>query len=138
MKNTINKDTAKRHENKYQNTNIFHQFFLGRFLDSLASELKAFEQIKTLDFGCGEAFFWQQMNQRGVQMSCLTGIDLRKEALTTAKNNFPQHEFICEDILKWKTERRFDLILAIQVLEHLPDKKVYLSRLLELTKKDED
>ena len=133
MADTIRHDTTKRHRDKYENKNLVHRLVLGRFLDALAEELKPFQDVETLDFGCGEAFFWEEMKARGVEMSRLTGIDLREDALDVARHHFPQHEFLCQDLLEWKTSRKFGLVVASQVLEHLPDPARFLSRLVELT-----
>jgi 2-polyprenyl-3-methyl-5-hydroxy-6-metoxy-1,4-benzoquinol methylase len=133
MKNTIRNDTTERHRQKYENPGLMHQLVLGRFLDTLARELKPFENARALDFGCGEAFFWGQMENRGVEMTRLTGIDLREDALEEARRSFPQHQFLRQDLLTWSPEQRFDLVVASQVLEHLPDPAVFLCRLLDLT-----
>jgi len=136
MKDTIREDTSARHKRKYENSGFVHQIILGRFLDALARELKPFEDARTLDFGCGEAFFWGQMRNRGVTMNQLTGIDLREDALQQAKMSFPQHEFFCRDLLTWTPGQGFDLVVASQVLEHLPEPAKFLSRLMELTADD--
>jgi 2-polyprenyl-3-methyl-5-hydroxy-6-metoxy-1,4-benzoquinol methylase len=133
MKSTIRSDTGNRHKNKYQNTNFLHQLVLGRFLDYIAKELKPNENDRVLDFGCGEALFWKQMSDRGVNMSNLTGVDLRVDALREASRDFPQHRFVAQDILTWNDADRFDLVIASQVLEHLPEPENFLAKLVKLT-----
>jgi 2-polyprenyl-3-methyl-5-hydroxy-6-metoxy-1,4-benzoquinol methylase len=133
MKNTINDDTSDRHRKKYENPSVLHQLVLGRFLDLLAKELRGFENANALDFGCGEAFFWNEMDRRGVNMRNLTGVDLRKDALEVAGKNFPQHTFLRQDLLAWETDDKYDLVIASQVLEHLPGPEKFLDRLCKLT-----
>lgn len=131
--NTLREDTSERHSKKYQNTNLIHQLVLGRFLDSCAKDIKAFEEQKALDFGCGEAFFWQEMANRGVSMKNLTGMDLRDDALTIARENFPQHSFIKQDLLQTDTDKQqYDIVIASQVLEHLPRPEHFIQQLVKL------
>jgi 2-polyprenyl-3-methyl-5-hydroxy-6-metoxy-1,4-benzoquinol methylase len=92
-----------------------------------------FQESRSLDFGCGEAFFWTEMDRRGVSMRNLTGIDLRKDALEAAGKNFPQHTFLYQDLLTWDIDQKYDLVIASQVLEHLPGPDKFLARLCELT-----
>jgi 2-polyprenyl-3-methyl-5-hydroxy-6-metoxy-1,4-benzoquinol methylase len=130
---TINKDTTSRHINKYENQNLIHRMVLGRFLDAMAEEIKSAEKSEILDFGCGEGFFWKEMMHRGLDVENLTGIDLRDDALATAKSWFPQHEFLKQDLLDWSIGKKFDLVIASEVLEHLPAPELFLKKLLEMT-----
>ena len=134
METTIREDTSKRHASKYQNKNHVHQLVLGRFLDAASEELSHFGKGSILDFGCGEAFFWKEMAQRGVSFGGVSGIDLREDALEVARNNFPGFSFINQDILTWEPGGKFDLLIASQVLEHLPNPGVFLEKLVSLTK----
>lgn len=131
---TIRSDTTARHVHKYENKSIIHQLVLGRFLDAMAEEIKTLDSRQLLDFGCGECFFWQEMQHRGVCVRNLTGIDMREDALVKAKTLFPECHFINQDILTWQTTERFDLVVASQVLEHLPFPEKFLEKLISLTK----
>ncbi len=129
-KTTLRHDTSERHSHKYENTNLIHQLVLGRFLDACASLLKPYEEKTVLDFGCGEAFFWEEMAKRGVEMKFLTGMDLREDALAVARQNFPQHSFIKQDLLALEEDcDKYDLVVASQVLEHLPIPDNFLKKL---------
>ena len=132
-KSTIRHDTSKRHAHKYKNSSFLHQLVLGRFLDAMAETLTPFQQHSILDFGCGEAFFWQEMQQRSCHPSRLTGIDLRDDALDEARQRLPEHRFLKQDLLHWEPEEKFDLVMASQVLEHLPEPGQFLDKLSELS-----
>lgn len=134
-KTTIREDTSTRHIQKYGNKNPIHQLVLGRFLDAIAKELGEYSDEMVLDFGCGEAFFWKEMEARGVKLNSLTGVDLRDDALETAAKTFPQHTFISQDVLTWQTDSKYDLVVASQVLEHLPEPHVFLKKLVTLSSK---
>lgn len=131
---TIRSDTTERHTHKYANKNIIHQLVLGRFLDVMAREISAFKNLKILDFGCGESFFWREMARRGLLPEDLTGVDLRDDALDTSRSMFPQYKFIKQDLLSWQSRSKFDLVIASQVLEHLPRPERFLEKLLLLTR----
>lgn len=133
MNNTIHEDTTKRHSKKYKNKNFIHQLVLGRFLDEIANELKFFQEKRVLDFGCGEAFFWDEMLKREVSMQCLTGIDLREDALIEAKKKFPQHQFFDNDLLTFQPNHKYEVVIASQVLEHLYEPRLYLKQLINLS-----
>jgi 2-polyprenyl-3-methyl-5-hydroxy-6-metoxy-1,4-benzoquinol methylase len=131
---TVRDDTAERHQKKYTNTGLAHRIMLGRFLDTLASQLRGYEEKQVLDFGCGEAYFWQEMAARGVHMQNLTGLDIREDALAIAMANHPGHHFVHADLFNWKEEKKFDLVIASQVLEHIPNPDTIVQRLLNFTK----
>jgi len=132
-KNTIRHDTSQRHRDKYANKNIVHQLLLGRFLDAMAEEIRQLDTGDILDFGCGEALFWQQMQERRLEPQNLTGMDLRGDALEHAHSILPQHRFIKQDILSWQPEKPYDLVIASQVLEHLPEPGKFLDKLVSLS-----
>lgn len=132
--NTIRDDTGKRHRHKYENPNFVHQLVLGRFIDAMAAETQALQSKKTLDFGCGEGLFLHELAKRGVTFDNLLGIDLREDALAAATDLLPQYRFEKADLLQWEQpDRSFDLVIASQVLEHLPHPEVFLQRLVRLT-----
>lgn len=136
MRSTIREDTALRHIGKYANRNPVHQFVLGRFLDTVANWLAPFQSGSCLDFGCGEALFWQEMAEREIKFSRLVGVDLREDALSAAREFLPDYEFRRQDLLTWAPAEKFDLIIASQVLEHLPRPDLYLQKLLSLVSKE--
>lgn len=131
--NTIRADTARRHRHKYANKNPLHQFALGRFHDAMAAEIKRVGAETVLDFGCGEGFLLDKMSERGVDLSGYVGIDLRADALDFARRRHAEATFVQADIFEWPTDaRNFDLVIASEVLEHLPEPEAALRRLVEL------
>ncbi|MCG8312562.1 MAG: class I SAM-dependent methyltransferase [Pseudomonadales bacterium] len=130
---TIRDDSSARHSKKYANSNFIHQLVLGRFLDAVAAELEELGKGSVLDFGCGEAFFWQEMKKRNVTVGALTGIDLRVDALAIAQQNHPESRFLEKDLLTWEPDIKPDLVVASQVLEHLPGPEQFLKKLVSIT-----
>jgi 2-polyprenyl-3-methyl-5-hydroxy-6-metoxy-1,4-benzoquinol methylase len=121
---------------KYLNANLIHQFFLKRFLDSVFDEICRIDPKTILDFGCGEGFFLKAMHERGlVQIDQILGVDIRKEAIIRAKSILPQFNFTNVDIFELNPKNyKFDLVIAIETLEHLHTPDVYVSHLMALSK----
>ena len=129
---TIRDDTTARHLRKYENKNPIHQLTLGRFFDAVADELKQLNPQRVLEFGCGEGLFLDQLRKRGVAFPSLTGIDLREDALEHARSLMPEYDFKLVDVFAFEPEQPFDLVIASQVFEHLPDPVPFLKRLCDL------
>lgn len=131
---TIRHDTAARHRRKYADANPIHRLTLGRFHDALAAELGALTPQSILDFGCGEGFLVDRLLDRGVALDGYVGVDLRQDAIAEARARHPGRAFLVEDVFRWPRDgRRFELVLASQVLEHLFRPERYLKRLAELS-----
>ena len=66
-----------------------------------------------LDFGCGTSHY-QEWVQNGViskSQHPYTGLDLDAGKIATCKTKFPQHNFLCQDILEVPLEKSYDYIM---------------------------
>lgn len=71
--------------------------------------------------------------KRGVALDGYLGVDLRAPAIAEARARHPQHVFREADVFSFPPDgQRFDLVLASQVLEHLPAPERFLTRLVAL------
>jgi 2-polyprenyl-3-methyl-5-hydroxy-6-metoxy-1,4-benzoquinol methylase len=132
---TIRHDTTARHLAKYSNPNPLHRLSLDRFHAALADELRALAPRSILDFGCGEAFTLDELARLGVDVQNYEGVDLRADALEAASARWPRLGFTCADILDPAfDEKRYDVTLALEVMEHLYEPERILKRLVELTR----
>ena len=130
---TIRYDTTERHLRKYSNRNPFHRLAMRRFFDRIAVELLALQPNTALEFGCGEGFFLKEVRERGVVFGDYVGLDLREGALATARSLHPHDRFERVDLFQWLAPvPGFDLVIASQVLEHLPQPGRALDRLVDL------
>lgn len=127
---TIRPDTGRRHKNKYSNKNFLHRLTLERFFDVAAEMLKEYTSSSVLEFGCGEGLFLKKLRERALIFKNLTGIDLRADALSEAKSLHPEYTFINQDLLTWESDRKYELVIASQVLEHLYEPETYLEALV--------
>jgi SAM-dependent methyltransferase len=130
QQSTIHADTAQRHRAKYANRNPLHQFFLNRFFDAVAARVKDMAKTRVLEFGCGEGFFLQQLQVRGIFFDDLLGIDLRAGAVAEAQKRFPGYRFSQDDLFSLDPQKhRFDLVIASEVIEHLLEPEKFLDHL---------
>ena len=134
MRDTIRKDTGKRHAHKYTNQNPIHRLALKKYVDTLAKTLRPLNVGSVLDFGCGEGFLLERLEGAGIRFPSYHGVDVRPEAIETAKVRHPHQSFSTGDILCLPQQPgSFDLVLACQVLEHVPDPARLLQRLTEIS-----
>jgi len=85
------------------------------------------------DVGCGSGRFVAEFAQRGA--GCVTGLDIAPEMLKLARSLVEradvdrQCDFVLNDILDWKTDRVFDLTIAIGLWDYIANP---LERLLAI------
>jgi ubiquinone/menaquinone biosynthesis C-methylase UbiE len=86
--------------------------------------------LDILDVGCAQATLALQLAEAGHRVSA---VDLRQEFLDYAASRYEHGdiEFIQGNVLELRISRRFDLIFANQIVEHL----VYPMEMLETLKK---
>lgn len=126
---------------KHTGANPAHRFFLGRFhrrllelvTTSLASPPLA-SPSRLLDVGCGEGFVLNMLARElpGVEM---TGLDLSREALAWAGRLCPQARLgQAEATALPLASQSFDLVLCLEVLEHLPQPEAALAELCRVSR----
>lgn len=87
------------------------------------SNLKANQKV--LDLGCGHGRLLKNLPQD----INYTGIDFSSAWLNKARQNFPRQNFIQADLTNpqtWQNLGKFDAILAIALIHHLPKKSQQL------------
>jgi len=102
----------------------YHDFFVARVRPG----------EKVLDVGCGMgAMAYDVAQEKGARV---VGIDLNTDSIAMAceRHSHPNVQYIVGDVLKDLPEGVFDVVILSNVLEHLPERAVFLRRLLELTK----
>lgn len=111
--------------------------FLGWGFDYCAcirgviSSVKELSPQTLLEVGCGDGVFLGAV-QKYVDKA--VGVDLSEKAITFAKSFQPNTEFHCADASS--ISGTFDFVLAMEVLEHIPDSDVskFLRTLWDKTK----
>lgn len=120
---------------KYQNTNRLHQYFLQNFLHSVVDAVLATQPQAALDIGCAEGFVLHELSTRLPHMQA-TGIDIDTAALERGKQMFPSLDLQHGDGTQCLAEdNQYDCVLALEILEHLPEPEKLLAEVKRVSKK---
>jgi SAM-dependent methyltransferase len=108
-------------EGKYRSKNPVVRHLVGRFLRRV-SELAAVERPRRiLEVGCGEGIVLATLADRlpGAQ---LDGLELDEAALEEARTRCPRATLVRGDACALPfVDQSFDLVVCLEVLEHLPE-----------------
>ncbi len=101
----------------------FHQFFTNN-ID---------ENSKILDIGCGRGFLTKDIAKEAKKV---IGIDISKNKINFARefSNRNNITYINGDATKFKFKEKFDYIVLSNVLEHIEERNIFLSKIKNLGK----
>jgi SAM-dependent methyltransferase len=125
------------HHHKYTSDNpairLLTERFLGR-LESVFAEVHADTPAgRVLEVGCGEGEIAQRLRARWPQV---TGLDLPDAGLRTAWQGIDDVAFLHGDAERLPFEdKAFDVVVAVEVLEHLRDPAQGLRELARVSRK---
>jgi 2-polyprenyl-3-methyl-5-hydroxy-6-metoxy-1,4-benzoquinol methylase len=106
-------------QRKYESGNPFKRMALDRFYHALLS--MPFQPEKALDAGCGEGFGANRLLEKYPSLN-ISGVDISRQALLTAREIAGLIETAQTDVTRLPfTRNQFDIVLSLEVLEHLPD-----------------
>ena len=115
---------------KYIKENIINNF-------NLKNKIKPLEKINVLDIGCGGGLLSEPMQRLGANV---TGIDASikniKIAKLHAKKNNLNINYLCSSPEKLKINKKFDVILNMEIVEHVEDIQFFLKSCSKLLKKN--
>ncbi len=115
---------------KYIKENIINDF-------KLKNKTKPLDKIDILDIGCGGGLLSEPMQRLGASV---TGIDASikniKIAKLHAKKNKLKINYLCSSPEKLKINKKFDVILNMEVVEHVEDIEFFLNSCSKLLKKN--
>jgi 2-polyprenyl-3-methyl-5-hydroxy-6-metoxy-1,4-benzoquinol methylase len=99
------------------------------------SLLGSCRRLEILDVGCAQATLALLLAERG---HTVTAVDLRQQFLDYAKSRYERGEiqFVCGDAMHLDLAKRYDLIFANQIMEHLVYPVDFLRGLARLLKSD--
>tara|TARA_B100000902_G_scaffold114351_1_gene115412 strand:- start:540 stop:1262 length:723 start_codon:yes stop_codon:yes gene_type:complete len=113
---------------KYIKENIVKNF-------NIKGKNKPLEKIQILDIGCGGGLLSEPMCRMGANV---TGIDASitniKIAKLHAKKNNLSIKYICSSPENLKTNKKFDVILNMEIIEHVEDVEYFLKSCSKLLK----
>ena len=103
----------------------------------LADKKNPLEDVKILDIGCGGGLLSEPMHKLGAKV---TGIDASEKNIKIAKlhstKNNLKINYFCSSPENFKTKDKFDVILNMEIVEHVEDVDFFLKSCSNLLKKD--
>jgi 2-polyprenyl-6-hydroxyphenyl methylase/3-demethylubiquinone-9 3-methyltransferase len=115
---------------RYIKENIISNF-------KLKNKIKALGGVNILDIGCGGGLLSEPMQRLGANV---TGIDASikniKIAKLHAKKNKLKINYLCTSPEKFKINKKFDVILNMEIVEHVEDVQFFLESCSKLLKKN--
>ena len=127
--------SASGNQQKHESTNPIQRALIGRFHAAVLSMLELAKPKDLLDLGCGEGFVLHEIvqAQRAIK---LHGIDLSESAVSHARARLQDNATIEQEDARTlvKDGRSFDLVMMLEVLEHIPEPEQMLPVLENLTR----
>ena len=103
----------------------------------IKNKMKPLSGIKVLDIGCGGGLLSEPMRQLGADV---TGIDASDKNINIAKlhskKNNLKINYLCSSPEKLKVKKKFDVVLNMEIVEHVSDLNFFIKKSSELVKKN--
>ncbi len=101
------------------------------------SKSRPFKKLKILDIGCGGGLLSEPMSRLGAKV---TGIDASEKNINIAKIHSLKKKlninYICSSPENLKTNEKFDVILNMEIIEHVDDVSFFLKNCTKFLKKN--
>ena len=108
---------------------------IGNF--KLKNKKKPLDKINILDIGCGGGLLSEPMTRLGANV---TGIDASSKNINIAKHHAKKNNlkinYICSSPEKLKIKKKFDVILNMEIVEHVEDINFFINSCSKLLKKN--
>ena len=103
----------------------------------LKNSKKPLEKVRILDIGCGGGLLSEPMCRLGANV---VGIDASIKNINVAKIHSKKNnlniKYICKSPENFKTTKKFDVILNMEIIEHVENVNLFLKSCSRLLKKD--
>ncbi len=103
----------------------------------IKSSTQPLKRINILDIGCGGGLLSEPMCRLGANV---VGIDASKNNIETAKfhakKNSLKIDYLCSSPEVLKTKKKFDVILNMEIIEHVENVNFFIKKSSELLKKN--
>ena len=114
-----------------ENLEIYNQA-KKTFLKFCKAKKVSFTKSKVLEIGPGTGFYTEILKSSGVKN--YTGLDITDAAFNKLRKKHPAFKFIKRDVTKYSPPERYDLIVMIDVIEHIVEEEK-LKKAMENIKK---
>ena len=103
----------------------------------LKNQDKPLKNLKILDIGCGGGLLSEPMCRLGADV---TGIDASEKNIQVAKLHSKKNnldiKYLCSSPENFKTDKKFDVILNMEIIEHVEDIDFFLESCSSLLRKE--
>ena len=130
-------------EGKFKPLHKFNPLRISYIKESIISTFKLekkrkpLKKVKILDIGCGGGLLSEPMSRLGAEV---TGIDASdkniKIANSHAKKSNLKIKYVCASPETFSTAKKFDVILNMEIVEHVEDVDFFLKSCSKLLKKN--
>jgi len=151
--NTINKKEIEKFSRiaeewwnpygKFKPLHKFNPIRISYIKDNIVSTFKIknkkkpLEKVKILDIGCGGGLLSEPMRRLGAEV---VGIDASEKNINVAKLHAKKNnldiKYLCTSPEKFKINNKFDVILNMEIVEHVEDVNFFLKSCSKLLKKN--
>ena len=151
--NTINKEEIEKFSNlaeewwdpngKFKPLHKFNPIRIEYIKNHLVKEFniknknKPLSKLEILDIGCGGGLLTEPMHRLGGK---LTGVDASKKNINIAKIHAKKKKlkinYICSSPEKLKSSKKYDVILNMEIVEHVRDLNFFIKSSSHLLKKN--
>jgi 2-polyprenyl-6-hydroxyphenyl methylase/3-demethylubiquinone-9 3-methyltransferase len=151
--NTINKKEIEKFskiaeewwdpEGKFKPLHKFNPVRISYIKDNIIDTFKIknkknpLEKVSILDIGCGGGLLSEPMRRLGAEV---TGIDASERNINIAKLHAKQSQlninYLCTSPESLNTEKKYDVILNMEIIEHVENVDLFLKSCSKLLRKD--
>lgn len=107
---------------------------LAEIYKALASVVKSFDKSSDLDIcdlGCGRGWLSHELSKFGT----VTGVDLSEKGIELAQKKWRDvSNFEVHDILNWRPNNKYDIVISSEVIEHIQQKEMYVETIRNILK----
>ncbi len=141
IKSPLDHNTSERMNDFFSDSRMLEQYLGEERIDfylEIVGIVKEFNidlnNKDAIDVGTGTghllSFFHENYNFRSI-----TGVDFSESAIEVAKKTLPEGKFFVHDLYQ-KLEKKYDLILCTEVIEHLLYPDLALRNIIDMMSKD--
>ena len=130
-------------EGKFKPLHIFNPLRIKYIKDSIIKHFKIKKKklplsgLKILDIGCGGGLIAEPMSRLGAN---ITGIDASEKNIKIAKAHLKKNKlkinYKCASPENLNQKENFDVILNLEIIEHVEDVELFMEKSSKLLKKD--